>query len=326
MFDIITVGSGLVDIFVETGNKLFQQVKKGNSHDVVHVPFGEKIQVKDVRVFTGGGGSNTAVAFSLMGFKTGFIGLLGNDANADMVSKEFTKNKVAQLLKARANKLNGFSVILDAKGHDRTILTYKGPCDELKKEFLPNSINTKWLYCASMMGESMKTEAMLAQYAKKNRIKVMFNPSFYMAQQGLKALSPILKNADICICNREEAAMLVKGSIEQMLKKIALIGPKIVIITDGSKSTFLLSNKKVFQVTPHPIKVVESTGAGDAFASGFLAAYIKTGTIELSLQVALANAQSVISHFGAKHKLLIWKEAMQTIKKRPAKLTVKVIA
>ena len=76
MYDVISVGSALIDIFVETGDQLFQKVKRVNNQEVVHVPFGSKIRIANVKILTGGGGSNTAVAFAKAGLFAGYLLLL----------------------------------------------------------------------------------------------------------------------------------------------------------------------------------------------------------------------------------------------------------
>lgn len=325
MLDVITVGSGLIDLFLETGDRLFQKVKRGGKEDVVHVPFGSKIYIKEVRIDTGGGGTNTAVSFSKMGLRTGFIGLLGRDKNADRIVDELKKNKIKVLVKKRADRDNGFSVILDAKGHDRTILSYKGVSNGLGKDMLPRMIKTKWFYFSTMLGKSYMTQKYLSEYAKRKDIKIMFNPSFYLAKKGVGFLRPILKNTEILILNVEESGYISKGSIEKRLKSLMGLGPKIVIITDGPKGAYLLNEEMYYKIIPHNIKVIEATGAGDSFASGFLAGFIRTGEIERSMQIGLANAQSVITHFGAKNKLLKWEEALEIIKKRKARIIKKKI-
>ena len=80
--------------------------------------------------------------------------------------------------------------------------------------------------------------------------------------------------------------------------------------------------EKRFTISNQVIKVVETTGAGDAFASSFLSGLIKKNDIKFALQLASANAESVISHHGAKNKLLTSKEALASMRKNPAKIKV----
>ena len=82
------------------------------------------------------------------------------------------------------------------------------------------------------------------------------------------------------------------------------MGPKIVVITDKDKPTVAYDGEKKYSIKPHNIKVVERTGAGDAFASGFVAGLVAGKNINKCLKLGLRQGESVIKYFGAKNKLL----------------------
>ena len=88
------------------------------------------------------------------------------------------------------------------------------------------------------------------------------------------------------------------------LEEIHELTGGIVVITDKDKKVKSYDGKKKYSLMPHKIKVVERTGAGDAFASGFVAGQIANKTIQQSLVLALKESESVIRHFGAKNNLL----------------------
>ena len=169
MFDVITIGSATVDCFVDTGKKLFKTLHKEHG-EIVFVPFGSKIVMDDLFFLTGGGGTNTAVSFARLGLKTAYLGRLGGK-QAEMVFDELKKEKINTSLVVKGEDV-GFSVILDAKGKDRTILTYKGSNNLLDYNDINKSkLKTKWFYMASMMGKSYKTLVKLTKYAKRKGIK-----------------------------------------------------------------------------------------------------------------------------------------------------------
>lgn len=305
MYDVITVGSATVDVFVETGSKLFK-----GKRDFVKVPFGSKILVNELSSATGGGGTNTSVSLSRLGFKVGFLGKIGKGLSSQRILKELKKENV-DCLACRENARTGYSIILDAYGHDRTILTFKGSNNDLRfSEINKSKLKTKWFYFASMMKTSFKTMGSLSAFAAKNNIKIIFNPSSYLVKKGKFYLRKVLKNTNILIMNKEEATILIgKGKTEKQLKKLFKLTKDIAIITDGAKGAHAYDGKYFYKIKAHRIKVIESTGAGDAFASAFLAGIIKKNNIEFAMKLALANSESVITHHGAKNKLLTWKEA-----------------
>ena len=316
MYDVITVGSATVDAFVDTENKLFIGKKR------IHVPFGSKLLIEDLRFDIGGGGTNCAVALSRLGLKTGYVGKIGVGTNSQRIVNLLKKEKISLSLVSRGGERTGFSIILDAKGHDRTILAYKGSNDDLRySDIKKNKLNTKWFYFTSMMGESFQTLKKLAVFAEKNKIKILFNPSSYLARKGKGYIMEILKRCNILILNKEEAGLLLnKSSVKSLLLGLYKLGPEIVVITEGVKGVYAYNGEQSYFLKPHNIKVLEATGAGDSFGAGFLAGMIKKDDVEFALQLGLAEAESVITHYGAKNKLLKWGEAIRIVNKKPGKI------
>jgi len=311
MFDVITVGSSVVDVFVDTG---IHEKRRFMAY-----PVGIKIKVQDIKFSTGGGGTNTAVAFSKLGLKTAYLGKMGKDMNGDVISAMLSKEKI-KFIGNKAKEKTGFSVVLDSKEHNRTILTYKGVNDSLKfSEIDLKKLKTKWFYFASMTGHSFHTQKKLAGFAYRNGIKIAYNPSSYQTVKGAKFLAPILEKTHILILNKEEAKMLVKFG--NLLKGLRKLGPKIVCVTDGKKECLVYDGKTKYTLKPHRFTGKERTGAGDAFASSLVAGLIKSKDLEFCLQLASINSESVIRYFGAKNKLLTWNQALKEIKKNPSKIT-----
>jgi sugar/nucleoside kinase (ribokinase family) len=226
---------------------------------------------------------------------------------------------------SRESSRTGFSVILDAKGHDRTILAYKGSNDDLEiKDINYEYINTQWLYFSSMMGKAFDTQKHIAEHASTHGIKIAFNPSKYLTEKGLDYLKPIISKSEAIILNYEEAVDLAKKKeIKQILKILHKAGPKYVVVTNGAKPTYAYDGENMYILPPHKIKIVETTGAGDAFAASFVAGIIKTGDMEFSLQLGLANSEGIITHYGGKKNLMKMGEAIKAIKRNPGKLTIK---
>ncbi|MBI5389578.1 carbohydrate kinase family protein [Candidatus Woesearchaeota archaeon] len=324
-FDVITVGSATVDVFVYT-NKT-EQIKiidEQCEHDLIAYPSGEKILINDLHFSTGGGGTNTAVAFARLGLKTGFVGNIGCDENGTKVKSLLHKEKVA-FLGTVSNEKTGYSIILDSREHDRTILTYKESNNHLYYQKLPlPKLKTRWFYFSSMMEESYQTLEKLAAFAQSKGIKVAFNPSSYLTKKGLGYAGSLLKKTTVLILNKEEAEMLVgKDRIEKVLAKLRAAGPALVVITDGKHGAWAHDGKTIYCITPHKVNVVETTGAGDAFASGFLAGYLKKKDVCFALRLGQVNAESVIQHFGAKEILLTYSQAQKAIKKEQCKVVSK---
>lgn len=327
MYDVITVGSSTVDVFAST--EFMEEIKIKDKDEVKNLmayPIGSKILVKELNFTTGGGGTNTAVALSRLGNKVAWVGVLGDDENADFITRHLKTEKI-DILAHKRKGISGYSVILDSLEHDRTILAFKGVNNSFDYDRLvKNKLKTKWFYFCSMVDNAYKSLVKLAKFAEKENIKTVFNASEYLVKKGSNHLKEILERTEIFVLNYEEAGYLIPSQdIKDRLKGIHRLGPRIVVITDGHKDVSCYDGKYLYKGKNHDLKPVETTGAGDAFASSFLAGIIKKGDVEFAIKLGVTNAESVISHHGAKNNLLKWSEALKRLKKNPVKVIRKKI-
>ncbi|MFH1770526.1 MAG: carbohydrate kinase family protein [archaeon] len=321
MFDVITVGSNTVDVFAKTDSELIEIKSKTGVEELLAYPLGTKILITDIEFMIGGGGTNTAVAFSRLGMKTGYLGKIGKDENGLKIFKLLKKENIDFL--GTLGKISGYSVILDSIENDRTILTYKGCNNDLTfKEVNFSKMKTKWFYFSSMMGKSLETMKKLAEYATKNNIKVAFNASSYLVEKGFSNIKKVLENTTIFMLNKEEAETLVgKGGIKDLVKRLKLPNMEAVVVTDGQKGAFCYDGKTLYSISPaKKLRILETTGAGDAFASSFVAGFLMNKNIETSLKIAAINAESVIQNYGAKNILLSKNDLLKKLKKDKRKI------
>jgi ribokinase len=306
VYDIITVGSATIDIFLKTKSKDVE-IEEIHHHKDICMPIGAKILVDELYTDTGGGGTNCGVAFARMGLKTGWIGKIGDDLNSKTVLSQMADEKVT-FLGGRAKGSTGLSVILTGFDKNRTILAYKGINDTLKSSEVKRAA-TKWYYMSSMRGESWKTAVKIAKDAKKKKIPIAFNPSLYTAKEGVRKLRPILDAAKILVLNKEEAQAL-SGKKKGYLEKLQKIVP-LVVVTDGNKGAVAYNGIKKYSLKIPKQKIIETTGAGDSFASAFVASVIKGKDIQTALLNGYKQAESVIQHYGAKNNLLTWSQVIR---------------
>ena len=326
MYDVITVGSNTLDVFVHTDANLVKihkpGTKKSDDELCLAYPLGDKILITNLEFHIGGGGTNTAASFKKQGLKTAYLGKIGHDENGVKILHELHKLHIDFI--GSFGKTSGYSVILDSKAHDRTILTHKGSNDNFRfREVDKTKLKTKWFYFSSMMSSSLDLLKSLARYAKKNEIKLAFNPSNYLVEKGKEELKPILNSTDLLIFNKEESFILSKKkTLREAFKTLKkLIKPTgYVIITDGPKGAYLYDGEEMLHAYPKNIKLVETTGAGDAFASGFTSAIIRKKNLKDALKTGMIQAESVIRCHGAKNKLLNKKEMKEELKKDRRKI------
>jgi len=306
-YDIITMGSATVDVFAHTDPTQSEVVNLHNHKDIAY-PLGAKILIKEMHTFVGGGGTNTGVGFSRLGLKTAFLGKIGKDDNGKTISDCLFNEKVEFI--GTYGLISGYSVILDSVKEDRTVFTYKGCNDDLKiGEVNFKALDTNWLYLCSMMKDSFATQQKVVSYAKRKGIKMAYNPSLYIVNNHSIQLRSILKHIDIIVFNKEEAQALLKHTSDNMftlLFEVSKLGPRMVVITDGHRGAHCYSaaEETVYSAKPEKVNVVETTGAGDAFSTAFVAGVILGKDIGTSLKLGMLNAESVITHLGSKNILL----------------------
>ena len=303
-FDVVCVGSATIDTFMTSSSVDVRIDEKS-----VSLPIGAKILLDTVVTDVGGSGVNTSISFSRLGLRTAFLGKLGNDAPAQTILRRLEKEGVTAL-KSKAAGKTGCSFILSGLHHDRTILTYKGSSNALSTNDVPwKNLAVEWIYMGTLFGKGWKTQEKIAQFAKRKGINLVFNPSLYLAEQGVKKLAPVLSASNILILNKEEAQSLLKsnGAVSQLLKGLHRFVP-LAVITDGPRGAHAFDGKKAYYARAHHLNVLDPTGAGDAFASGFLAAHIYGKNISECLRWGITQAESILVKFGATNDLLTKKK------------------
>lgn len=313
-YDVLTVGSAVMDNFMQIEDKLSS------------IQLGDKVLVKSQESHSGGGATNSAAALSKFGLKVKMLAKLGKDHQAEFILNEMKQYKVKNICLSRSNKPTNTSTLVSSnKDSDRIIFAYKGASQDLSiNDIKRTKLNTKWIYLASLMGKSFNTAKWLVEHAKRKNINVLFNPSLYLAKKGKIFLKPILKNTNILVLNKHEAQSLLKtnsSSFSFLLKSLNKLGPKTVVITYGNKPYYALNENKIHKIYPPKIKPIHTAGAGDAFTSALLAGIIKKYLFEDSLKLGQANASSLIQSLGTKKGLLNESQAKKFIKKNKIKIT-----
>ena len=313
MFDIITFGSATKDRFLRLNKKDYKVLKKKQDFEdrSICFPLGSKIVVDDSIVTTGGGGSNAACSFARQGFKVAFCGKIGEDRMGDTVIDELKKFKVStKFLKRDKKYATASSIVLSPPEGERTIFAHFGASNFIGLKDIPFSEigRTRWFYLAPLNGKSAEIFGRLVSFAEKKGIKIAANLSKAQIRMEKKKLYPILKKIDILILNIEESAMLtgIKNKDEDKIinKLNQLIGKGIVVVTKGKDGSVVSDGEYIYSAKAIPVKIVEKTGAGDAYGAGFLSGLLKKNSVEYAIQLATANACSCITETGAKNGLI----------------------
>jgi len=307
MFDIVTFGSATRDIFLRP-KKLSLLKYDSSAREGVCFPVGSKIEIEDIYFNSGGGGTNTAATFANQGLKTAYCGVVGEDSAGREIIKELESLKInTGFVFLKNDKLTNHSVIIAENNKDSTILAYRGAAELLSKEEISwQKLKTGWMYLAPLTGLLCDIFNDIVEFACVNGIKIAANPS--VAQLSLNNFVKIANKIDILILNQEEASFLAKISVEDekgIFQKIDKICPGVAIMTKGGEGVVVSDGKNLYSAKPFKErKIVDTTGAGDAFGSGFVFEFMRSQDIEKSIQFAMANSAGCLSEIGAKNGLL----------------------
>jgi fructokinase len=322
MFNKVTViGSANRDLMFYTDNMLLLDNKSDLLRQrLIAFEYGAKIYSRQVYFTYGGGGADVAVGLASLGISNQAILSLGDDLlGREMLTYLQSKKVKTSLVQRYRGAITGTSAIINV-GHSRehVIFVYRGANDRLElSPVILQKINTPWLYMASLPEHFKNKLDDLFAHCQKRKIKVAWNPGGHQLKLSLKFLSKYLKQTQVFNVNRDEALELLvslkdkktKNNIQQIIKTLHSFGQKITVITDGQKGAYVYDGQKIYFRAADKKKVVNTTGAGDAFGSGFVAGLIRyKGDIEKSLKLGILNSGSVVKKIGAQIGLLTVKD------------------
>ncbi len=316
MKDIIAIGSITRDAFFDAPALPLEKFPHTPSGRALRLPLGDKLEIRRTYFTIGGNAANAAVTFARQGLKTACVGRVGGDENAAAVLRRLKQEKVmTTLVSVDRNLPTAFSVLL-LKNGERTILNAHGASNHFGTEDIQwAALKAKWWYL-SLSGKSEKAFQSFLHQAVQDGIAVAFNPSGYHLTHGRQEILHSLKKISFLVLNEEEAALLTGISFrrerEVFQKLDDLTSPGILAVTNGKQGVTVSDGRYIYRAGVFPErKLVDRTGAGDAFGSGFIASLIRSGITLANIQhatsaqigeairVASANATSVVEHLGA---------------------------
>lgn len=301
---IVCIGKSTQDVFLSS-KKYFAPKTESDGKQYEHLPLGSKLDIDEVIFATGGNAANASVTFSRQGIHSVYVWNLGTEISSHAILDELDKDGVdTSLVNQKDNYRTSYSTILLAPNGERTILNYHGtvPKNDASDLNIDRIENTDWIYI-SALGDFTLLDTILRRYKQKNT-KVLLNPAG-SELNDVDKLRSFLEDIEIIVVNKEEAQKIVEGqTIGELVRHLNNYCP-IAIVTDGPNGSVVSDkNEVIFAGMYENIPVIDRTGGGDAFASGFLAKYASGNSIEQSIIFASANSTSVVSKIGAKDGIL----------------------
>ncbi|MEK7451050.1 MAG: carbohydrate kinase family protein, partial [Patescibacteria group bacterium] len=287
-FDALCIGSAKIDIFLSFLEENPYIHLNKDAHEL-NIAYGQKIPVDMCSLQVGGNACNVSVGLAKLKIKTAIMAEIGKDEFSQKIINGLKSENVnTDSLLQNSNNPSSFSVILSFQ-KERTIFG-----QHLKREhnFSFENLSAKLIYLTSLGPEWKNTYQKALEFVKKTNTLLAFNPGTPQLKDGYEGIRGILETTNILFVNKDEAQEIVESydgtkidNIKELLKKLQTLGPKIVVITDGENGSFAINEKGEF-FTQDIVKttIVEKTGAGDAYASGFLAAMLSNLPIQTAMK------------------------------------------
>jgi ribokinase len=264
----------------------------------------EESFIEDYTEACGGSAANTIVGLARLGCKVGFIGKVANDHEGKLQLDCLTAEGVDTNCVIRSEKGKSGSVLgfVDKKGA-RTLYVNPGVNDTLESRELDGDYvsQTKLLHLSSFVGEKPFRAQKKLLGNLPSGVEVSFDPGSVYAQKGFAAIEPLIRSSHLMLPNALELEALT-GESDCRKGAAALIemGVKIVAVKLGDKGCYVTDGAEQFRVEPFKVKVVDTTGAGDAFNAGFLYGLINKKTLFECGQLGNFVASRCVMQMGAR--------------------------
>ena len=312
--DVTFIGNAIVDIIAKTTDELLKklQIQKGTMQ-LIDTRTSDNLleNIKDPIIISGGSAANTAVGFSLFGGKASFIGQVGLDEFGDLFSKDINNSGV--FFEKNISNVSGKtskSIILVTPDAERSMNTFLGASIGFNlnsiNEYLIN--NSKLIYIEGYLFDQIEAKKAIyhcCSLAKSRGVKIALSLSdlFCVDRHRDEFLKLILEFVDIIFANEAEIKSLFQSNLQDSITKIKNY-VEIGAITLGAKGSVIFKKQNEYNVNSINVKkIVDTTGAGDLFASGFLYGLINKLPIEECGILGSKAAAEIITYYGARPKI-----------------------
>ncbi len=315
------MGNALVDVLalIENDSLLSQlELPKGSMQlidaakkDALH----KAMEDKEKFVASGGSASNTITGIAKLGVDTGFIGRVGEDFFGNYYKEDLEKYNVKSLLRI-CDEDSGVATTFVSKDGQRTFGTYLGAAAGLTAEDLKSEdfAGYNYFYIEGYLVQNLDLIRKAVILAKENGAKVVLDMASYNVVEASKdfLLEIIPQYVDILFANEDEAKALCNAEPEEALEIISKM-VEIAIVKVGENGSWIKRGHEKTFVPALKVNCIDTTGAGDLYAAGFLYGLIKQKSLEESGKIGTLLAGNVIQVMGPKMNEEKWTELINSI-------------
>jgi ribokinase len=305
LIDVVGLGALNVDIIYEIKRPFFpSEVKLEKGREI----FTSEEEFEAVKswinrvgrlVWQSGGGqaANTCYALSRIGVSTGFLGVVGEDKFGDFVFETLQGVDTSRI--KRRGKTGICLAILDERG-ERTLMIFPNTNDTLsfKDIDVKYASQAKFLYLSSFVGGSpLKAQIELVKKIPRD-VKVAYDPGAIHAGRKWEEISILISHSNILFLNEEELKMLAGKKEDKAVNSLFSLGVEIIVLKRGEKGSTVFTKESFFHVPAEKVDVVDTTGAGDVYAAGFITSLLRGLDIHSSAKIATKMAAISVQGYG----------------------------
>jgi sugar/nucleoside kinase (ribokinase family) len=323
MNKVLGIGNALVDILIrlENENLLSELNLQKGSMQLVDKEFKKLVFEKTVHLnkvqASGGSAANTIHGLAALGVDTAYIGKVGNDDLGKFFMKDLQDNHIKPFLTSSITE-TGVASTLITPDSERTFGTFLGAAVELDTSDLNDDFFTWYQYFhieGYLVLNKPLVENALKMAKKKNMMISLDLASYNVVESNLDFLRDIAtKYIDVVFANEDEAKAFTGKSPEKALDEIATMC-NIAVVKIGKNGSLIKQGNDVYRVGAIPASVIDTTGAGDLFAAGFLYGLVKGLSIDRCGHIGALLAGKVIEVMGAKINDSVWDNIKMGVKK-----------
>lgn len=320
--NVLGLGNALLDILIPANNELLQKfdLPKGSMQLVDEPKRNEVLEATknlDRTLISGGSAANTIHGLACLGVPSGFIGKIGADEYGQIFKSDLQKAGIEPVLLTGV-AANGTAVTLITDDSERTFATYLGAAVEQTPEELDANIFARYAVL-HIEGYLLFNHALIekaVQLAHEKGLKISLDCASYNVVDANRdfLLNIIERYVDIVFANEEEARSLTGKEPEEALTIISKLCD-VAVVKVGAQGSLIASGNQSVKVGVAPVKrVIDTTGAGDLYASGFLWAYLNDLSLDKCGKAGAITAGRVIEEYGARIAADRWPALLEEIK------------
>jgi len=324
MKKILGIGNALVDILIRIDDeKLLEQLNlpKG-SMQLVNKERSDEIlmALKEMpySLAAGGSAANTIHGLGMLGAPTGYIGVIGRDEFGKSFEKDMRDAGIAPTL-IQSETETGRAITLITPDSERTFATYLGAAIELSAssiQHLASSIFSgyNYLHIEGYLVQNHDLIRAAVELARKNGLLVSLDlASYNVVETNLAFLEEIVKkHVDILFANEEEAKAFTGYEPEEALHHMGQFC-EVAVVKTGSKGSMVKSQGVVSEIGIIPVNPIDTTGAGDLYAAGFLYGHALGWPLVKCGETGALLAGHIIEEIGAKMRVQTWEVLKERI-------------